>query len=414
MQDYALFWLILTLLCLCAEAYYTSIEMAMVSFNKVRLQYYLSESTAPSYAPAKRINWMLQHPSRLFGTTLLGVNIAMLFGSECSRHLYAALSFNPDLSPLTQIPLVLIFAELAPIFAARRYPEHLSMSGSFLVYASAKAMAPAIWTISLIAKFANWLVGGQEVVTEGFITRDELQIILETGERELLSSSETDDLNLLARNIFSLRGKTAAGAMRPLASIRGIPSNTTVGYMRQLVGANQEPFMVVFHLDPTNIVGIAYVRDLVKVADSQRVRDHTHSPWFITQDTDLMQILQQFRRNQQTVAVILNNQGQAIGLLTLDDVIEEIFPQIAIPVKRLLPGGVIIDKIFPGDLRIAEFNKRFVVRVNAPETATLAELLEQGLGHHPEAGESLMIGHFQLIVEESSLLEIKRVRIRTR
>lgn len=405
----ALFWLTITLLFLVMEAFYTSIEMAMVSFNKVRLQYYISKKDKN----ALRINWLLEHPSRLFGTTLIGVNIAMLLGSECSRHLYTSLCLNADLAPLTQIPIVLIFAELAPIFAARRYPEHLSRLGSLVLFASAKLMTPAIWVLSGIAKFTNWLIGGKETPTGSLITRDELQIILETGEQETRSPNETDELNRLARNIFTLRGKTAADAMRPLASVKSIPSNATVAHLRHIIASTLEPFIPIFHRHLTNIVGIAYVRDLVKVPDGQRVRDHSYSPWFLTQETDLMEILQQFRKNQETVAVVLNDQGCAVGILTLDDVLEEIFPQIAMSAKKVLENRVMIDKVFPGEMAVEEFNAQFRVRLNAPEGTTLSELLKNDLGHHPEVGESVTLSGFQLIVEESSLLGIKRVRVRT-
>ena len=141
MSTVAILWALLTLFCIMTEGFYSSLEMALVSFNKVRLQYYIGKGNQR----AKWINWLLHHPSRLFGTTLLGVNIAMQLGSECSRRLYTAMDLQADLAPLTQVFLVLIFAELAPIFAARRYSEHMSLLGVPLIYISARVMAPVIW-----------------------------------------------------------------------------------------------------------------------------------------------------------------------------------------------------------------------------------------------------------------------------
>jgi CBS domain containing-hemolysin-like protein len=308
--------------------------------------------------------------------------------------------------------VVLIFAELAPIFAARRYPEAMSMGGSGLVYLSAKLMTPAIWAISALARLVNWLVGGNEVKNEGFISRDELQIILEMRDQEPIATGEAEELNLLARNIFALRSKAAINAMVPLNKVRGLPSNSTIGHMRQILGTTNESFAPVFHRDPSSIVGIAFARDMLRIPDGQRVRDHARPPWFIPYGTGLLQILQQFRRNKQTVAVVLNDQGRAIGILTLDDVIDEIFGQIARSTKPV--HAVTLDKIFPGDTTLREINAQFGVHLEAPEGETLAELIEHSLGHHPEVGESLMIDRFQLIVEESSLLEIKKVRVKTR
>lgn len=410
MDSGVFFWLLLTLLCLLVEAFYTSMEMAIVSLNKVRLQYLVSKSNRR----AMWVDWLLQHPSRLFGTTLLGSNLAMQVGSECSRRFYMALDSHPEIAPITQIFLVLIFAELAPIFAARRYPEHLSLAGSAIVYLSAKCMAPAIWTISALARFTNWMVGGKEVKNEGFISRDELEVMLETRDQEPVSASEAEELNLLARNIFSFRNKTAVDAMVSLSNVRGIPSNSTVGHMQHVLMGTEESFLPIFHREPTNIVGIAFARDLVKVPNSHRARDYARPPWFITKGTELMQILQQFRNNNQTVAIVLDDQGRGIGVLTLEDVIEEIFPQIATQSKRSLPGRIAVDKVFPGDTKVSEFNRQFSEHIDADPNHTLAQLLEEAVGHHPEKDESIVLGRFQLSVEEASLLEIKRVRVRTR
>lgn len=410
MDSWFFFWLFLTLLCLVTEAFYAGMEMAIVSFNKMRLQYYISKDNRR----AKWLNWLLQHPSRLFGTTLLGVNMAMQLGSECSRQVYMAIGLPADFAPITQIFLVLIFAELAPIFSARRCPEHLSLAGSAFIYLSAKALTPVIWAISGIAHAVNWIVGGKIVRNEGFISRDELEVILEMRDKEHLAATDAEDLNLVARNIFTLRDKNAVDAMVPLNTVRCLPSNGTAGHMRRLLSTTLESYIPVFHRDPTNIVGIAFARDLVKTPDGQRARDFARSPWFITSDTNLIQILQQFRRNKQTVAVVLNNQGRAIGLLSLYDVVEELFPQIAMPTKRPVLPTITIDRVFSGHMTVRDFNTQFNVLLEAPEDLTLAQVVEQGCGHHAEVGESITIGRFHITVEESSLLEITRVRICTR
>lgn len=411
-MDQIFLWLFLTLFCVIAGGFYAALEMAVVSFNKIRLQFAVSRGERWAYG----INWLLQHPTRLFGTTLLGVTITMLVGSECSRRLYESMGFKPDLAPLTQVPFVLIFAELVPTFAGRRHPEHIARLGGPLLYFSARIMTPAIWIITAIARLANWLVGGKEIKDHGFISREELQMVLEARDHEPVGQQEPDELNLLARNIFVLRGKTAMDALVPLTQIPVLPSNSTVGHMREILATTRLSFVPIYHRDPSNIVAIAFARELVRIGNSQRIRDHAQSPWFITQDTELVRILQQFRRNNQRVAVVLNDEGNAIGLLTLDDLVEEIFGEMAIASKRrsLTESLMMIDKIFPGETRIRDFNAQFGVKLDSQGKETLAELLKAILSHHPEVGESINIGPFQMTVEEVSLLEVKSVRIRTR
>src|SRR5580658_9565833 len=118
-------YLFFIIICLIVQGFFAMIEMACVSFNKVRLQYYVSKGK-------KRALWLsflLHHPAYLFGTTLIGVNTALVIGSEYSRRFYDAMGLSPDLAPLSQIVIVLIFAEISPMFAGRRYAEHVAMLG---------------------------------------------------------------------------------------------------------------------------------------------------------------------------------------------------------------------------------------------------------------------------------------------
>ena len=108
-------------ICLFVQGFYAMLEMACVSFNKVRLQYYVSKNNRR----AKWLTHLLNHPAQLFGTTLIGVNAAMQLGSEFSRQFYIALGVSPDYAPLSQVFIVLIFAEIAPYLPEGAMPSTL-------------------------------------------------------------------------------------------------------------------------------------------------------------------------------------------------------------------------------------------------------------------------------------------------
>ena len=129
METNALTWLILTFIFLIIQASYSMLEMAAVSFDKARLQYYADQGKRQ----ARWLHFLLEKPARLFGTTLVAVNTALQIGSECSRKFYMSLDLSADLAPLSQIVLVVVFAELAPMLAARKHSEHVVMLGIFLV-----------------------------------------------------------------------------------------------------------------------------------------------------------------------------------------------------------------------------------------------------------------------------------------
>jgi len=324
MSSSAIIWLICNVLSIIMLAFYSMLEMACVSFNKVRLQYYVSKG----YKRAIWLNYLLKHPSRLFGTTLIGVNIALVIGSECAREFYGALDINPNYAPLTQVFIVVIFGELAPMFAARHYAEHVAMLGIPLVYASAKLMSPLLWLVGLVSKVCNYFLGGAEDDSSIFLTQEELQKILEERSDEDPSDAQNMELSAIATNIFSLRRKSVKQIMEPLSKSTALPANATVNQMEHLLSSYNTSFVPLYNNELSNIVAIAYPRDALRAPGTRRVREYARPPWFISESTTMMQILKQFRTNNESVAVILNKFGKAIGLVHLDDVLEEIFGKL--------------------------------------------------------------------------------------
>lgn len=409
MEKTAFFWFTLNLISIAVLAFYSMMEMACVSFNKVRLQYYVSKNIKQ----AVWLNYLLENPSRLFGTTLIGVNIALFTGSECARQFYSSLGIDPDWAPLTQVILVVIFGELAPMFAARRFPEHMAMLGVPLIYLSAKIMTPFLWFLGGISKLCNLIIGGKEHESDIFLTQEELQKILEEQDEDY--KGEHIDLNTIASNIFEARKKIARDIMQPLNTVPNVPVNTTVGMVRSILGNSTANYALTYHQEPNHVVGIALPRDLVRAPDNRKIRDYSRPPWFVTEQTLLIQILNQFRSNNQHVAIILDFQGNAAGLINLDDIMEEIvgkteFRAPTVKKKRRL----VVDVTFPADYTVGEFNKKFHTVLDAQEQLTLVELMEEKLGHRPAEGESVVVGSFELEVKEASLLEVKTISITSR
>ena len=407
MENQAFFWLFCNLLSIVVLGFFSMQEMASVSFNKVRLQYYVSTGMKR----AVWLNYLLQHPSRLFGTTLICVNFALVFGSECARQFHSSLGISPDLAPISQVVLVVIFGELAPMFAARHYPEHVAMLGVPIVYATAKLMTPFLWIVGWISYVCNYFVGGHETDPNIYLTQEELQKILEEKEEDESFRSETEDFNAITANIFLLRGKDARQVMEPIGNIPCLPSNSIVEQVSILLKKVQVDYIPIYHQEVANIIGIALPRDLVRIPNTKRVRDYARSPWFVTENTNVIELLKQFRHNHESVAVILDKKGRAIGIINLDDILEEIFGKQN---SKQLKQQVIIDKTFPGDMKVEDFNRQFGVTLSKEKELTLTELMEQELGHPPEKGDSIYFPPFELTVKESPLIGVKTILITTR
>ncbi|MCB1113378.1 MAG: HlyC/CorC family transporter [Chlamydiia bacterium] len=400
----SLFWLALNVISIIVLAFFSMEEMALVSLNKIRLQYFLTKGNRR----AKWLHYLLSHPSRLFGTTLIGVNVSMMLGSEFAREFHTAIGIDPDLAPLSQVFLVIIFGELAPQFAARRFSEHVAFIGAPILYVSARVMAPFVYILGVISKLANRLLGGKETHHDLFLTLEELQKVLEEKEDER-PYEKSEELDKIIANIFRLRTLTAKNTMVPISLARAVPSHTRVDQLRRTL-KKAEPYIAIYHKDPSHIVGIAFIRDIVKAAGNRRLRDFASSPWFITENTPLNTILNQFRTNKQMVGCVIDQKGQTIGVLSLDNILEFIFGRPS-PVAS---PELLIEVTVPGDMEIAAFNKEYNVNIQETGCLTLEDIFLKKFEEHPEEGETLVFPPYELIVKECSLMDIKTIQVRTR
>ncbi len=401
----ALMWFGLTFICILFEAFFAMGEMAIISFSRLRLQYYLSRGSWR----ARLVHKLISNPTTLFGTALLGVNIALQVGSECSRQFYEAAHLNPDLAPLTQFFLVVIIAELAPLFAARRYAETIALAEAPLIYGISFLLYPVTRLFGFIVKIVNKVFKAESIHHAALLSREELQKALEEQDEPLEESAE---FNVIVKNIFELKAKKALDVMVPLQELRMLASDATIENVRTLMLKEDHTTIPLYHRYRHNVIAIVTPKSLLRAPAQKRAKDFCKSPWYIAASTPLIDILNQFRTNNKAAAIVLGESGQSVGLLTLNDLLKKIFdekqPENADREERFVERSV------PGNLTIADFNKEFGALIHDPTSKTLAELLIKTLGHHPEQGESLKIGSLELVVQESILMGIKTVLIRIR
>lgn len=405
------FFLMMVFFCLVGQAFFTMAEMASVSFNKVRLEYYVSRGE-------RRGIWLsrlIKRPTLLFGTSMLGVNTAMLLGSECARRFYLSIGLSPDWAALSQTVLVVVFAEIAPMFAGRKYAENAAMVSVPVLYIFSVILKPLVFFFTLLCELLNKLLGTAK--ERGFyLSREELQKILEERE-EVPGAAAPEEFDTIVKNIFTLKNKIAQELMLPLKRFLNIPISSSVGDVRSLLAAERVPFLTVYNRTPQNIVAMVYPRDLLREGDERRVRDLARPPWFIVQTNSILDILKQFRRNSQVAAVVLDQAGQAVGILTLDAIIDEIFGREDTWISLAQPAAsarqVVVDRTFPADTSLVEINSLYHIELASGAADNLEELFEDVLGHKPSKGDAIRIGQVELTVEEAPLIGPKMIAIHT-
>ncbi len=402
MSETWIFFLGFSLLAIFVQGLFALFEMACISFNRVRLHYNATQGI-------RRAAWLtelIQHPAKLFGTTLIGINASLQIGSECARRFYEGLNLNPDFAPLTQFFLVVLFGELIPLFGARRHPEAIAMALAPLMILVSRILTPLIWAFSLLAKGVQHLIVGAQEEGSVFLSREEVQKSFEKSE------TAQDEFTQLAAQVFRLKNSPARQSIAPLDPDLLIPSTATLSDVRQQLQERPSSFFLIFHRDSQNIVAIADLRDLLQLDPKKKIIDVARPPWFVTQDTSLSQILEQFRRNNQGVAVILDSGGRAIGILTFDQILDAIFgPEN--PSLAEEKGKLYVQRTVAGTMTIEEFNQEFQANFPFEKDETLSDLIVSRLDHAPVKGQSIEIEDFCFTVLEPSLRGARLLSVKT-
>ena len=346
---------------------------------------------------------------------MLGVNGAMLLGSECARRFYLSIGLSPDWAALSQTFLVVIFAEIAPMFAGRKYAEHAAMLSVPVLYVISVVLKPLVLIFNYLCELLNKILGSAK--EKGFfLSRDELQKILEERE-EVPGAALPEEFDTVVKNIFTLKNKIAQELMLPLKGFLNIPITSTIGDVRALLSVEKVPFLTVYNRAPQNIVAMVYPRDLLRETDERRVREFARPPWFIVRTNSILDILKQFRSNNQVASIVLDEAGQAVGILTLDAIIDEIFGRedtwISLAEPQAPVHQIVVDRTFPSDTLLAELHSLYHIQLTSGGAADLDELFEEILGHKPAKGDAIRIGQFELSVEEAPLIGPKMIAIHT-
>jgi len=400
------FWLCSTIFWTLVMSFYSMQEMACISCNKLRLDY----AAAQNQRWALLLRSLLDKPSTLFSTTLIGVNVALMISSESSRRLFEAMGYDPNLAPLFEIPFVLIIGELVPMFAARIYADHSSKLGTPLLYFSSKVLKPVIGVMDACCRLAAYLLGQKETEeSSSFLSRDELQTLIQ----ERPGAKETP-LHAIIRNIFTLKQQTAFQLMKPFDRTSCISSNDTIGMLRSLGEKSDAKAFCVYHKRPQKIVGMIYPQDILNASDTKRVSDFVESACFVSEDMHALDLLSHLQHEEVNEVIVLDKQGYALGVIILDDLIDELFrsPDIFSWEKDSKRGY--LEKTIPADMDISSFNTAYNLDIDTKECTTFAELIEKTLGRHPNVGDTVVVDSLEVVVKETSLFKAKEILIRTK
>ncbi len=316
----ALIGLLVALLFL--SAFFSGSETALMSLNRYKLRHRAREG----HRGAKLAEKLLQRPDRLIGLILLGNNLANFSAAALVAIIAFKLGGQPAvaLGTLILTLVVLIFSEAAPKTLAALRPERLAFPAAIIYYPLLKITYPLVWLINMASNGVLYLLGVRGSDTQSYsLNREELRTVVhEAGGRI------SNRYRQMLISILDLEKVTVDDVMIPHNEIVGIDLDDEIEVIERIIAASQHTRLPVFQDNIDNVIGILHLRRLANLAqrsfDKGALKEMLDEPYFVPEGTPLSTQLVQFQRRRERVAFVVDEYGDIQGIVTLEDILEEI------------------------------------------------------------------------------------------
>lgn len=312
----------------CFSAFFSASEAALIALNKVRLRHLVENKKRG----ARRIYGLVSRMDKLIATILVGNNLAnTAIAAIATAILTQMLGPGKGLIVATLVitVILIIFCELTPKIIATNHPEGVSFFGRHLVSFLIWIMSPVTRVLTAVSNGVIRLFGGNPLHRSPLVTEEEIKMMIQIGKEEGFYG---DSERKMLERIFHFDEIEVRDVMTPIDRVAAVEVSMNEEEMEKVFleeGHNRIP---VYKGVKTNIVGVIYVRDLLylfKHSELIRLEDLMSAPFFIEPHKKVNELLKEFQRRKTQIAIVRDPATQkALGLVTLEDLIEEIVGEI--------------------------------------------------------------------------------------
>lgn len=315
-------YLIVILFFLLTNAFFAGIETGVISIHRMRLRHFVRRGEPGS----KLLHEFLEDSDRLLGTTLVGNNVSLVIISVMVTSMAVDVfpRWGEIMSTVVVSVFVLVFCEYIPKIWFRNRPLERSRRFAGILRLTELFFLPFS---KVVIMFTRLLVPGpKESFSKPipFVTIEDLKILAKEGEKDGVLSSEE---HAMISRVFDLSDKTADQIMIPLEEMIKVESNMTISELFDVARKSKYTRMPVWDSDSdkyTGVINVFYVLSLDEKDHQGLVKDYLRPPLFISEKMPLDDIFPKLRRSRQPVALVNNDQGKVLGMVTTEDILEEI------------------------------------------------------------------------------------------
>ena len=431
-----LFSIVILVILIGINAFFASSEIAFISLNDAKIE----KQAKDGDKKAKSIQNMLKDPSKFLATIQIGVTLAGFLSSAFAADTFAEV-LSPklyNLMPFIQeqtwraisiilITLILsyftlVFGELVPKRLAMKYTEKIAFSSVGIIKAISVIASPFVKLLTLstnaVSKIFKITENEEEVVTE-----EEIRMMIDVGEEKgVIGVAAKEMLN----NVFEFNDKIVSEIMVPRTEVFALDKELTIKEKLQIKIKNRKDILSedtrysrvpVYEETIDNIVGIVYIKDILlsKKDENRKIKELMKKAYYVPETITVDKLFEEMRKNKKQISIVIEEHGGTSGIVTMEDILEEIVGEIYDEYDTSENKVVELDSttyLIDGSLAIYDLEKIFDVEIPEGDYDTISGYLIDLLGRIPKPKENIIIETEQLDFKVEKVKNKKIVQVK--
>lgn len=416
------------------NAFFAASEIAFISLNDAKIDMQAKEGNRK----AKKIKKMLENPSKFLATIQIGITLAGFLSSAFASEAFASkiapilhnLIPSVELRVWNSISIVLItiilsyftliFGELVPKRLAMKYYEKIAFATIGVIRFISIVTAPFVKFLTFSTNIVSKLFGitGNEEET---VTEEEIRMMVDVGEEKgTIDKEEKEMIN----NVFEFNDKTASEIMIPRKEVYALDMNLSISKVLEEITDNEDfrySRIPVYEETIDEIKGIVYIKDILLSTKNKsvKVKNLVKEAYYIPETKQLNELFEDLRKNRKQIAIVVDEYGGTAGIVTMEDILEEIVGEIYDEYDLVEDNCEKIDEntyILNGSMSIWETEKSLEVEIPEGDYDTLSGYLIEELGRIPNEKEKPVIETEKVIykvekIEDKRIIKIKACKV---
>lgn len=397
---------------LCLSAFFSSAETALTTVNKMRVRT-LAEA---GHKQAVTLTKVIENPSKMLSTILVGNNIVNLSASSLMTTLTMQIFGSRAVGIATGVLtlLILVFGEITPKTLSTIYSEQIALSYAKVIYILMIIFTPVIFFVNQLSLGILLLLRIDPNKKKDPITEDELRTIVEVSHEEgVIESEEKKMIN----NVFDFGDSLAKDIMVPRIDMVMVEVNSTYEEIIEIFREERFTRVPVYENTTDNVVGIINMKDLILYDKKEEfaVRNFLREPLYTYEFKKTAELMVEMRKTFNNIVIVLDEYGATAGLITLEDMLEEIVGEIRDEydqdeedeVQEVAPGEYVVE----GSMKLDDLNDMLGLKLESEDYDSIGGLVIGILDHLPEDGEEVTYENLRLVVERMEKNRIDKIHL---